>query len=603
MKRFVKLIVIMGVFNYGSLCGMLTKVAAETEDEAILVAPPKAPAAKAVTKTVAKGKPTAVAVPKPAEVRVAAPKAAGAKAMAKVVARAAAKKTGKAAPKVNREHKPAAPKGKQAPKSMAAAAAAPAEAPANAKNAAGQAGKPAAREVKQTPKLALAVKQVLQKKVAAAGIDETPLCLAMIAGRYDDIHLLRYDDIHLLIERSNQETKDRALYLAAAKGHPGMVKLLLESEANILCRCPIERKFPIQTAAENGHLRTVQLLLESAGHCSERYANLPTESLDGGEIDIEEDIDIAQAQLSPSSYPLHLAAENGHVFVVNELLKHGARTDVMTKVDNQTPLHLAAKNGHVLVVEKLLDNGADFEAEATDKWDNTPLHYAIANGHTPIVRMFLKKFPIISDPSLMFSALETDNVVIFSLCFSACACKERFLNLRDNKGRTTLHHAVSKPYHFEIVKLLLEDEANHGSVIDYPDENPGNPDWEWGWTPLHQAAYDGELEIVRLLLEKGASPIPPLDKEGRTPLHLAAAQDKADVVQLLLSADIDLDAQANDGKTPLDMAAEGNCVDVVILLIEAGANPIKDEDGNVASDLCEFDDLRAILKEYEDAWY
>ena len=54
---------------------------------------------------------------------------------------------------------------------------------------------------------------------------------------------------------------------------------------------------------------------------------------------------------------LHLAAEAGHVSVVELLLQHGATVDITTP-DGDTPLHMAAAHGHTSVVEQLLLAGA-----------------------------------------------------------------------------------------------------------------------------------------------------------------------------------------------------------------------------------------------------
>ncbi len=65
--------------------------------------------------------------------------------------------------------------------------------------------------------------------------------------------------------------------------------------------------------------------------------------------------------------PLHLAADNGHVEVVRELLKHGARLESVNKA-GKTPHQLAAYNGHVEVMRELLDHGASVESLNNEGW-------------------------------------------------------------------------------------------------------------------------------------------------------------------------------------------------------------------------------------------
>ena len=79
--------------------------------------------------------------------------------------------------------------------------------------------------------------------------------------------------------------------------------------------------------------------------------------------------------------PLHLAAANGHVEVVNTLVQHGADVNVQ-KTDGSSPLHLAAygqgADGDELntaeAVATLLQHGADVLA-ITARGD-APLHLA-----------------------------------------------------------------------------------------------------------------------------------------------------------------------------------------------------------------------------------
>jgi ankyrin repeat protein/virulence-associated protein VapD len=87
-------------------------------------------------------------------------------------------------------------------------------------------------------------------------------------------------------------------------------------------------------------------------------------------------------------------------------------------------------------------------------------------------------------------------------------------------------------------------------------------------TPLHQAAADGDIEQVRLLISKGAD-VDAKDEKGNTPLCHAVESGKIEIVQML----VDAGADVNTGKwPPLCEAVDQNNVAIAKYLITHGAN-------------------------------
>lgn len=71
---------------------------------------------------------------------------------------------------------------------------------------------------------------------------------------------------------------------------------------------------------------------------------------------------------------------------------------------------------------------------------------------------------------------------------------------------------------------------------------------------LHFAARDGELDLVRSVLDGGADVNEPAENSW-TPLHFAAEGGHVFVVQFLLDRGADPGATTFEGYTPLDVAA------------------------------------------------
>ena len=64
------------------------------------------------------------------------------------------------------------------------------------------------------------------------------------------------------------------------------------------------------------------------------------------------------------------------------------------------------------------------------------------------------------------------------------------INVRDNEGRTPLHHACIKGYS-EIVRQLLVKQV----MVNIQSNE--------GYSPLHCAALSGKPEIVQMLMKSG----------------------------------------------------------------------------------------------------
>ena len=87
-----------------------------------------------------------------------------------------------------------------------------------------------------------------------------------------------------------------------------------------------------------------------------------------------------------------------------------------------------------------------------------------------------------------------------------------------------------------------------------------------GWSILSIAVENNSVDVVKLLLKKGARIE---DKD----LYNAVKSDFADVAKLLIKAGANVNANADsNGWTPLYTAAEYNSVNVAKVLIDAGAN-------------------------------
>ena len=139
-------------------------------------------------------------------------------------------------------------------------------------------------------------------------------------------------------------------------------------------------------------------------------------------------------------------------------------------------------------------------------------------------------------------------------------------------GDATLARAVSPdgwpPLHLasafanaEAVKLLLE----HGAHVHQLSRNAMRNQ------ALHACiALNQSLETVRLLIESGAD-VNYSQAAGYTPLHQAAANGNEAIVRLLLDHGARCDCRCDQGKTPADYARERGHAAIAEMLAMASA--------------------------------
>ncbi|XP_051796913.1 caskin-1 isoform X3 [Acanthochromis polyacanthus] len=135
------------------------------------------------------------------------------------------------------------------------------------------------------------------------------------------------------------------------------------------------------------------------------------------------------------------------------------------------------------------------------------------------------------------------------------SAKKVNVNFQDTDGFSPLHHAALNG-NLELISLLLESQA----AVDIRDQK--------GMRPLHYAAWQGKAEPMKMLLKSGSS-VNGQSDEGQIPLHLSAQHGHYDVSEMLLQHQSNPCIVDNAGKTPLDLACEFGRVGVVQLLLSS----------------------------------
>lgn len=207
--------------------------------------------------------------------------------------------------------------------------------------------------------------------------------------------------------------------------------------------------------------------------------------------------------------------------------------------------YFAASGGQNLTLDKLIKEGLD--VNGLDEQGSSLLQIAIDNKQFNTVKYLLKKG---ADPN---------------------KC-----------GEEQKPPLIDLAYHsgdLECAKMLISAGA---------DVNAKDP---YGQTALYSAAYAHHIDLVKLLLSKGAQ------ADHGANVLCSRAVELPELTKLLLEAGADPSCQSSTGYTPLIIAAESNSLESVRLLIDAGADPEQaDKDGARAIDYAKREGNAMVLE-------
>lgn len=304
-----------------------------------------------------------------------------------------------------------------------------------------------------------------------------------------------------------------ALVVAAHKGCGEIVQELIAAGAEV------NRGFderPLHTAAEEGHLEVVRLLLD------------------------EEDYWTA----------LMAASEAGHLPIVQLLVERGA--DVNAWSQGETPLMLAASGAHPEVYEFLYplvseeiraigDRDAEKEMALTLKRRSREQNKAVEKLIDTAMDGNLKQIQ-----QLIANGVDVNGI-------GSC-------------NRTALSLAIQGDQ-IPVIETLLDAGADPNLPNKTNDNLIGN-------YPLMIAASTffatNRGDMVRLLIQ-GGEDINQQDAQGNTALMHALGYSDIDVIETLIKAGADLNIKDNQGNTALMMAKLGKSTKVANILKQAGA--------------------------------
>jgi len=371
----------------------------------------------------------------------------------------------------------------------------------------------------------------------------TPFIMAASFGECDIVRFFFEVGVDINETTSNDAT---ALYFASQNNRIGVAKFLLDQRADPN-KATNTGATPLYIACEKGFSEIAQVLVQ-------RKANV-------------------KLALKSGACPVHIASENGHLNLVKYLVEVAGADPNQECNNGLTPLYIACEKNHFDVVKYLVSVGAHINKQ--EHQGITPLSIASGYGSPEMVQYLLDKRadPLLrnfvnGNTPLHVAAVDKKPRVIEILCRNPGVD----IDARDLGSFTPLC-LVGKSGDKEIIKILLAHRANPNAIgwnrnsilhiaswcghvdavetmLSVPETNC-NQQNIYGCTPLHLAAFNGNLSVVKILLKRGAN-TQLVDYTKNTALHHALLNNHLEIANLLsIQPNAELHSKNNDGLSAL----------------------------------------------------
>jgi len=370
------------------------------------------------------------------------------------------------------------------------------------------------------------------------------------------LHIATYNNNYEVVKclLDNNMNKDiekdgiTPIYIASQNGFFDIVRLLVERGANF--EKPTDGWYPIQMACNNGHINVVNYLLDkganpSINNSEEGNYNILHIAVEKNDIKMvkfllnkRRDLNVKAKGMSilhmasrKNQYEmveylisnrycyideddislntsLHIACENNCYKTAEVLLRYHANINAVN-ASYSTPLHIACEYDNLNIVKLLVENGADINANSDE---GTPIYCSVYRSNTNIVKYLLTLNPKIDNMSKLKSIAKTINNIEIENALNRYIT-EKNIQLPKPLSRTSstrsesnsiftidtklsIIKAVKENSYYKTYNAIQIDNRKGCNFINQFDENC--------WTALHWACYNGNLEIVKLLLDNGA---------------------------------------------------------------------------------------------------
>ena len=332
--------------------------------------------------------------------------------------------------------------------------------------------------------------------------------------------------------------------LTASMGDTALLRLMLDAGAPV--DAVQQGATPLMIAAKNGNEAVVRMLLAAGADPAKRDTTsgwtAAMAARDAGHDHIADLIGGPEDTDALRNAELGRAVVARDAAAVERLLAAGADANARVRMYD-TVLSIALNNPDRTIVDLLLQAGANPNTRTIA--DVTVLMEAVQTGDSALVARLLQAGGNARATGLASAAAAAGSLPLLRLLASAGA------NVREHNDQP-LRSAVGRNGSIDVVRFLLERGANpramdsngrnalggavafsNPDIVDLLLDSGADPNQALGsWTPLMDAAMQGDSAMVELLLQRGANPNL-RDENGHTAAEVARRAGHPDVAARL----------------------------------------------------------------------
>ncbi|KAI7971832.1 hypothetical protein EIK77_000977 [Talaromyces pinophilus] len=332
----------------------------------------------------------------------------------------------------------------------------------------------------------------------------------------------------------------------------------------------IDTRLALVEAARYGQSRTAKLLMGTMSTDNSTLRDAVDAAASFGPGGALHDLVNLAVTIDGFGWPSHLltrVAALGLHSIAKTMLDSGVGPNPPDPIQGRSPLHLASLFGHFETVRVLLDAHADLHCLA--QYGRPPLHAAVSGGNGKIIKILIEAGAELETP-------DEDELtpLQFAMTWGRTEAMEELLKAgaNPNCGREGQDDPAwaEKPLlycarfnYIQGMRLALQ----HGADINCKSGKV---------SPLYLAVQNGNLEITRMLLEKGSDPNE--NPEGYDFLLLLAVElgpKSIEMLDLLFDHGARIEEEDNSTeyrRTALARAAGNKDVNILKYLLKRGAD-------------------------------